>query len=104
MSVPAAVPAGLVALTKYTPPSAGNCTGSRVSVEVTGGVAVLVFVIDSLSFASVAGVPSMNHVMSVRGRLNCVMITVKTSRVPVDTSMSLRAVEMTGATVQSHKY
>ena len=74
-----------------------------MSVEVAGGVAVLVVVIVILSFASVAGVPSMNQVMLVRGRLNSVMVTVKPSREPVASSMSLRAVEMRGATVQSHK-
>ena len=74
-----------------------------MSVEVAGGEVVLVFVIDILSFAPVAGVPSMNQVMSVRGRLNSVMDTVKPSGEPVASSVSLRAVKMKGATVQSHK-
>ena len=61
------------------------------------------FVIVILSFASVAGVPSMNHVMSVRGRLNSVMATLKTNIEPVDDSKSLIVLEMRGATVQSQK-
>ena len=75
-----------------------------MSVEVAGGEAVLVFVIDILSFVSVAGVRLMDQVISVRGKLNSVIVTVKTSGVPVATSMSLRVVEMTGFTVQSHKH
>ena len=72
-----------------------------MSVEVAGGEFVLMFVIVILSFASVARVPSMNQVISVRGRLNSVMVTVIKSAEPVATSVSLRVVEMRGATVQS---
>ena len=71
-----------------------------MSVEVAGGEAVLVFVIVILSFASVAGVPSMNQVMSVRGRLNSVILTDKMSGMPVATLESLGA-EMTGPTVEN---
>ena len=74
-----AIPAGLTTLTEYTPPSVGNRTGSRVSVEVAGGEVVLVFVMVIFLLASIAGVPSMYQVISVRGRLKSVMVTVKLS-------------------------
>ena len=82
-------PASLVAATEYNPLSIGNCTGSRMNVEVAGGVSVLVFVIvmfPPILVTSVAMNPSMYQVMSVRGRLNPVIFTVKLSRVSVTTS------------------
>ena len=71
-----------------------------MSVEVAGGEAVLVFVMFTLEFTSVAGVPSMNQVISVSGILNSVILTDKMSGVPVDTLESLGA-KMTGPTVEN---
>ena len=69
-----------------------------MSVEVAGGEVVLVLVMFTLEFTSVAGVSSMNQVISVRGILNSVMVTVKLSRMPVSTSASSPA-EKSGPTV-----
>ena len=82
-------PASLVATTEYNPLSIGNCTESRTNVEVAGDVSVLVFVMvmfPPIPVTSVAMTPSINQVMSVRGRLNPVMFTVKLSEVTVTTS------------------
>ena len=76
--------------------------GLMVSVELAGGEEVLLFMIlktPSLSVIWVSGVPSMNQLISVSGRLNFVMFTVKVSSVPVATSMSLAAVR-TGPTMK----
>ena len=70
-----------------------------MSVEVAGGEVVLVFVMFTLEFASVAGAPSMNQVMSVRGILNSVMVTTNTRRKPVTALVSFGAVRKTGPTV-----
>ena len=72
-----------------------------MSVEVAGGDVVLVFEMIILSFASVAGVPSINQVTSVRGKLNPVMVTLITSGAPSATPMSLEAEEMIGPTVEN---
>ena len=70
-----------------------------MSVEVAGGEAALVIVMFTLEFASVAGAPSMNQVMLVRGRLNSVMITTNTRGKPVTALVSFGAVRKTGPTV-----
>ncbi len=62
-----------------------------MSVVVAGGKVVLVFVMvrtPVLPVMAVAGTPSMNHVMSVRGRLKSVMVTVKVRVEPATTSLS----------------
>ena len=50
-------------------------------VEVAGGAVMLVFVIVTTPglTVTVAAVPSINHVILVRGRLNSVMVTFRVS-------------------------
>ena len=79
-------PASLVATTEYNPLSIGNCTGSRTNLEVAGGESIFTFVITMFPVPLVAWAPSMNQVMSVRGKLNPVMFTVRMSGVSVTTS------------------
>ena len=70
-----------------------------MSVEVAGGELVLLLVIVILELISVAGASSMNQVISVRGRLNSVIVTINMRGEPATASMSLGAVEKTGPTV-----
>ncbi len=73
-----------------------------MSVVVAGGEVVLVFVMARtpvLPVMDVAGTPSMNQVMSVRGRLKSVMVTVKVRVEATATSLSLSAGRV-GPTVQ----
>ncbi len=73
-----------------------------MSVVVAGGEVVLVFVMvrtPVLPVTAEAGTPSMNQVMSVRGRLKSVMVTVKVSVEPATTSLSPSAGRV-GPTVQ----
>ncbi len=70
-----------------------------VSVVVAGGEVVLVFVMLRTPVLPVMGTPSMNHVMSVRGRLKSVMVTVKVRVEATATSMSQSAGRV-GPTVQ----
>ena len=80
------LPASLVAITENNPLSIGNCTGSRTNVEVAGGESIFMFVIVMFPMPLVAWTPSMYQVMSVRGRLNPVMFTVRMRAVSVTTS------------------
>ncbi len=69
---------------------------------VAGGEVVLVFVMvrtPVLPVMAVAGTPSMNQVMSVRGRLKSVMFTVKVRVEPATTSL-LPSAGRVGPTVQ----
>ena len=79
-------PASLVATTENNPLSTGNCTGSRTNVEVAGGESIFTFVIVMFPEPLVAWTLSMYQVMSVRGRLNPLMFTVRMSGVSVTTS------------------
>ena len=70
-------------------------------MEVAGGEVILVFVmVRALSVTSAVGVPSINQAISVRGKLNSVMVTVKLSGLPVTTLMLLSA-DRTGPTVDN---
>ncbi len=65
-----------------------------MSVVVAGGEVVLVFVMvrnPVLPVTAVAGTPSMNHMISVSGRLKSVMVTVKVRVEPTTTWMSAPA-------------
>ena len=68
-------------------------------MEIASGEAVLVVVMFTLEFTSVAGVSSMNQVISVRGMLNSVMVTTNMRGKPVTASVFFGAVEKTGPTV-----
>ena len=73
-----------------------------MSVVVAGGEVVLVSVMvrtPVLPVMAVAGTPSMNQVISVRGRLKSVIVTVKVRVEPTTTSMSASAGRM-GPTLQ----
>ena len=84
------IPTRLTALTEYRPPSLGNWTGLRVSVLVAGGEVVLVLVMISIP-VSVTESSSMNQLISVRGRLKSVILTVKVRVSSTITSTSLSA-------------
>ncbi len=74
-----------------------------MSVVVAGGEVVLVFVMvrtPVLPLTAVAGTLSMNQVISVRGRLKLVMVTVKVRVEPATTSLSVSAGGRVGPTAQ----
>ena len=73
-----------------------------MSVVVAGGEVVLVFVMvrtPVLPVTAVAGKPSMNQVISVRGRLKSVIVTVKV-RVESTTASTSASAGREGPTVQ----